>query len=1058
MKKIIYILVLLALGHLQTWAQTDPGTDNLAHQWTFDDGTANDAVATNPVNGTLTGGATIVNKALKLSAQGQYLSLSGTALALKSYTAISQEIWYTPVSGANTGYTMLSYFGITTGTAGYNYLSTSTARGDNKSRTAITNSSYGSEISANGTEYDDGLLHHMVAIVRADSIILYIDGKQAARTLNTIPLSAIGNTLAYLGKGGYTSDPTWIGSISKYSIYNKSLSPAEIKFLYQQGAEQTPILSSPTAYLSFDDLYTSETINVSGINLTDAITITAPEGITATPSSLDATANNASVTITYDGTTTVNGNVTLTSGTATLSIPVKSYTNSCFTKLYPDFTNLVADPYVSKLSNFTGWGTRSINTNPAFVFCGATSGKVSGTNAGSLDISLTGKLLTNTTYRVKAKVYAVGGSFQMGVFGWSNGQGDYTKSITQTGSWQNVDFTITTGAALGTTQGLFFNNYGLAGTSGYIDNWEMYAVPKTYTSLAALDFTTPGSKTVTVRGVNLTQDIVIAAPTGFTVSPSSMAANVNGGVLTVSFNGPASTTGYVYFTSGTVKDSLKVTGSADPTIVSTSTAITVDEINTGSSFRVTGYNLTSDITLSAPEGITLSASTLPSTAIGTTVTLTYDGKANSSGNITLTSGTATTSIKLTAQRNEDCFTPLYPSGNLIVDPTCNYYTTDGWGTRSINTDAAFVYCGSRSGKVTNSGSLDRNLTGVLKPNTTYRLKAKVYKESPVKAGNMGHVTYTLNMDSNSLPDQYKLIKTAMDSACAYYSKYTPFIENIYVYYSAGIPTAQASYHGSIGFGSNTRYMWVGTAIHEMAHYFGSGTTTEWQSHIVGGKWTGAIANALMTSINGGTISGDSQHFWPYGINQKEEITGLGSLAVQDKALADAVKVVKAMVVDDSGLPTNNVAVGVGVYGWDVSLADIYHEVTVANTWQDVDFTFTTGATLKASHGVFFNSGTGYIDNWELYEVPIASSVTNTANNQNLSAYIANNQLVAEFELAQAADVTLSLLDIQGKLLKQKTVAGSAGSNQQVIDLSVPKGIYIVRLVTGKTAATIKVTF
>ncbi|HLP04418.1 MAG TPA: hypothetical protein VK152_03215, partial [Paludibacter sp.] len=81
----------------------------------------------------------------------------------------------------------------------------------------------------------------------------------------------------------------------------------------------------------------------------------------------------------------------------------------------------------------------------------------------------------------------------------------------------------------------------------------------------------------------------------------------------------------------------------------------------------------------------------------------------------------------------------------------------------------------------------------------------------------GNVTYTLDIDPVANPEPYRLIKIAMDSACYYFNRYSTFRGNVYVYFNSGIPTAQASYHGSIGFGSNTRYQWVGTAIHEMCH-------------------------------------------------------------------------------------------------------------------------------------------------------------------------------------------------------------------------------------------------
>lgn len=1044
---------LFLTGFIQLYAQTDPGTTNLTHQWTFDDGTAKDAVTTSPVNGILVGGATIVNKALKLSAAGQYVSFSGSSLSLKSYTAITQEIWFTPSSGANKGYTMLTYFGNTSGGQGYNYISTSAARGDDKSRTCISNGTYNSEIGANGTEYDDGKLHQMVSVIRADSVMLYIDGVLSSKTLNTIPLSTIGTTLALLGKGGYTSDPTWLGSISKFSIYNKSLSASEIKFLYQKGAESSPMLISSASLFSFDNLYKTETFNVSALNLNDTIVITAPDGITLNPSKLAPNANNASVVVTYDGTSTVNGNVTLTSGSMVVSMPVKSFTNDCYTKLYPNFTNLISNPQLSSLSSFAGWGTRAINTDPAFVYCGATSGKVSGTNAGSLDVSLTGKIVANTKYRVKARVLAIGGAFQLSVSGI--GTSDFVKTIPASNNWQDIDFTFTTGATLGASPVMYFNNYALTGTSGYIDNWEMYAIPKIYTSAAGINFDLPSTKTVSVRGVNLTDSIFITTSQGFTVTPSKLPATTNGSIISVTFNYPVSVSGWVYFTSGSIQDSMQVNGSKEPTLVVPASGLLVDEINNTATFTVKAYNLDSVITFSAPAGISFSPATLPATPNGSTVTVTYDGVANSSGDINLTSGSAKAKITITAQRNDECAVPLYPGAvNLIKDPTLNSYTADGWGTKSINSDPNFVYCGARSGKVTGSGSLNRNLTGVMKPNTQYRVKAKVYKYGSRPGQNMGNVTYTLGINQNTDPGPYSLIKQAMDSACMYFSKYTPFSYDIYVYYNAGIPTAQANYHGSIGFGPNTRYQWVGTAMHEMCHWFGSGTTNEWKSKIVNGAWTGAATAAL---VGAGVIRGDAQHFWPYGINQREEVTNLGTIAAQQEALKMTAKVAAAMIIDDAGLPTNNTPVGVGVYGWDATKNDLYYEVKTTNAWHDVDFTFTTGNTLKATQGVFFNSGTGYIDNWEMYEVPEANGISNVLI-EDFKLYVQDRQINCDFSIPAPGKVSFDIYNTHGQLVKSQSGQFDGGNNHAVIESDFITGVYLLKMNYQGNVITRKVIY
>jgi hypothetical protein len=180
--------------------------------------------------------------------------------------------------------------------------------------------------------------------------------------------------------------------------------------------------------------------------------------------------------------------------------------------------------------------------------------------------------------------------------------------------------------------------------------------------------------------------------------------------------------------------------------------------------------------------------------------------------------------------------------------------------------------------------------------TTYGNEIEVY---PLP----GNITFTMGIDSAALPVEYKLIKAAMDSACWYFNRYTTFKGNIYVYYDAGIPTAQASYHGSIGFGASATYMWVGTVMHEICHFVGSGTTTAWKA-FSNGNWTGPVASALLLAETGEVLKGDDIHFWPYGINYKSEITNLGGQANQQKGLILCAKLAKAMCVDDAKAPSS----------------------------------------------------------------------------------------------------------------------------------------------------------
>jgi hypothetical protein len=158
---------------------------------------------------------------------------------------------------------------------------------------------------------------------------------------------------------------------------------------------------------------------------------------------------------------------------------------------------------------------------------------------------------------------------------------------------------------------------------------------------------------------------------------------------------------------------------------------------------------------------------------------------------------------------------------------------------------------------------------------------------------IGNLTYYI--DTNTLPvgsSNYNLIKIAMDSAMYYYNRYATFTGNIKVTYNSGVPTAQSNYRGTIDFGSNTTYMHVSTAMHETAHWLGSGTSTSWKNFCVNGLWTGPTAVALLKSLTGETLYCDNNanlwHFWPYGLNQRSEATSANVYIIHAK-LVNAMK-------------------------------------------------------------------------------------------------------------------------------------------------------------------------
>lgn len=164
------------------------------------------------------------------------------------------------------------------------------------------------------------------------------------------------------------------------------------------------------------------------------------------------------------------------------------------------------------------------------------------------------------------------------------------------------------------------------------------------------------------------------------------------------------------------------------------------------------------------------------------------------------------------------------------------------------------------------------------------------------AGNaFSAVEYTLHKSENPTEDEldaYQRITTVMDSAVYLYNKYTNLSKYINVYYAPGVPTAEASSNGDLRFGKERSYMFVGTAMHEMAHTMGMGTTSEYKAMMDGGVFKGEKAQALLKEIDGpeAELHGDSQHFWPYGLNYASEVKS-------EQDLINHARIVEAMYQD-----------------------------------------------------------------------------------------------------------------------------------------------------------------
>jgi len=248
-KNTILLFVMMLIAYASTIAQIDPGTANLTHSWTFDDGTAIDTVG--GVTGVLMGDAEILNGSLQTTNPNSWMELPADTIAINGYDAITIVAWFKSVPNGNTGFTMLASFGNTQNTLGVDYYYITAAREDDVSRAGIScgdaSTPWASETFAEGTEYDDGKLHQMVSTIDSANITLYIDGQLQGTTplAANNSISLISSNFAYLAKSVYDGDLTWKGEILEFDIYNKALSPDEVLFLFNETdvtAGQRPVI------------------------------------------------------------------------------------------------------------------------------------------------------------------------------------------------------------------------------------------------------------------------------------------------------------------------------------------------------------------------------------------------------------------------------------------------------------------------------------------------------------------------------------------------------------------------------------------------------------------------------------------------------------------------------------------------------------------------------------------------------------------------------------------------------------------------------------------------
>lgn len=152
-----------------------------------------------------------------------------------------------------------------------------------------------------------------------------------------------------------------------------------------------------------------------------------------------------------------------------------------------------------------------------------------------------------------------------------------------------------------------------------------------------------------------------------------------------------------------------------------------------------------------------------------------------------------------------------------------------------------------------------------------------YSPPPINNGcpKAGNVSYTLARSANPSADEqdaYNRITQAMDEAVKQYNCYTNLRRTLNVSYNPSVATADGNANGSIRFGSRASMHHV-TAMHEISHVMGIGTTTSYRNLVQNGIYSGVAGNAQLRAISGKAddqLRSDGTHFWPHGLNYIHE--------------------------------------------------------------------------------------------------------------------------------------------------------------------------------------------
>jgi hypothetical protein len=533
---------------------------------------------------------------------------------------------------------------------------------------------------------------------------------------------------------------------------------------------------------------------------------------------------------------------------------------------------------------------------------------------------------------------------------------------------------------------------------------------------------------------------------------------------TLTFSVPTSGTYYLTFKNnvgalGVVTD-LSIVATTDASFnVPTNTLSFTGATNT-KQFVVSGNALTDDITLSAPQGISLDVTKIAAAdaQCGVTITATYDGISNIKDTIYVVNGTTTKKIPVTAAPT---YKPAADRKYFIVGATsgkvigvgnsgnvCLKYAEPNEATQLFTfapADAPYTYylINSNNKYLCRSKDVADSLVYVDEPNVddpTYATWTAI--------GTSQAAMRIVNPNDLS---KYMGSTTILDGSLLNGKQISTGTHTYFMIYE------QDSIQGRYMFDANFEHGYPGTQSN-----YGGGPIGEWIPSPL--KQLGIYGYSRLLNNSGWQSSGancfymrmvkDGNSYWV--ISQK--IYGLTpghdyqySFDYKNSSATGQCYVYAA--------PTPNVGVNdISILGLPFQTAATGQTAATQSALNGV-MTFTaTDPTCYITFQQTDTTATGsqsfYIDNQVLTDLN-AAAVNNVVNDQSL-AYVSSGKIIVDMKLSAPSDVVISVFNTPGSVVSSLQTRCEAGNTEKVLGADLPSGVYLVRIVSNGVVTTKKV--